>query len=145
MIRLVLAFSVLLFGITLVDNSYAQTFRPHPTLDPSLPEISMQVVARNSNGQLIAYFEPTLWYIANLQGVHSLLDTKEKTSIGSEKKHIEIFEFDQNYYFTERNSGQITSEPLYFNDKEVLSPRHDGILMTPGDTISVHWKIIRIV
>ena len=138
-------FSILLLGGIFIGNSYAQTFIPYPTSDPSLPDISMQVVARNSNGQLIAYFEPTLWYIANLQGVHSLLDTKEKTSVGNEKIHLEIFDFDQKYYFTERNSGQITSEPLYFNGKEVLSPRHDGILMTPGDTITVHWRILRVV
>jgi|CXWL01.1.fsa_nt_gi hypothetical protein len=145
MIKLVLALSVLFLGINIIDNSYAQTFIPFPKSDPSLPEITMQVIARNSDGQLIAYFEPTLWYFADLPGVHKLLDTKEKISIQKQGQQLEEFQFEQKYYFSKNNSGQITSEPLFFDNHEVLSPRHDGILMNPGDTLSVHWKFLRVI
>jgi hypothetical protein len=142
---LTIVFSVLLLGTIFIGTSYGQAFVPYPTSDPSIPEISMQVVARNSEGQLIAYFEPTLWYIDNLSGLHKFLDTKVKSSLNKDGKQLEQFQFKQTYYFNENNRGQITSEPLYFNNHEVLSPRHDGIVMKPGDTIVVYWKILRVV
>jgi hypothetical protein len=142
---LTILFSFLLLGTIFVGTSYAQVFIPYPTSDPSLPEISMQIVARNGDGQLIAYFEPTLWYIGDLPGIHKFLDTKEKTILVKDGKQLEQFQFVQTYYFNQNNGGQITSEPLYFDNHEVLSPRHDGILMKSGDTTTVYWKIIRVV
>jgi len=141
---LTIIFSVLLLGTVFIGTSYGQILIPYPTSDPSIPEISMQVVVRNSDGQLIAYFEPTLWYIDNLPGLHKFLDTKEKSLLEKGGKQLEQFQFEQIYYFHKNNSGQITTEPLYFNNHEVLSPRHDGIVMKPGDTITVYWKIIRV-
>ena len=142
---LAILFSILLLGSIFFGTSYGQVFVPYPTSNPSLPEISMQVVVRNSEGQLIAYFEPTLWYINDLSGLHKLLDTKEKSIIQKDGKKLEQFQFQPLYYFHKYNSVQITSEPLYFNNHPVLSPRHDGIVMKPGDTITVYWKILRVV
>ena len=140
---LAILFSVLLIGAMFFENSYGQKFIPYPTSDPSLPEISMQVVARDSEGKLTAYIEPTLWYIDDLPGLHKLLDTKEKNIVKKDGKQLEQFKFNFVYYFHKDNSGQITSEPLWFNNHQVISPRHDGIIMKPGDTLTVYWRILR--
>lgn len=139
----VLLISVMFVGSVFFENSYAATVA-YPTSDPSLPEISMQVVVRNNEGQLIAYFEPTLWYIADLSGLHKFLDAKEKIPLIKEGKQLELIQFDQIFYHN-KDSEQITSEPLYYNNHAVLSPRHDGIIIKPGNTITVSWKIIRSI
>ena len=86
---LTIIFSVLLLGTVFIGTSYGQILIPYPTSDPSIPEISMQVVVRNSDGQLIAYFEPTLWYISDLPGLHKFLDTKEKSLLEKKGKQLE--------------------------------------------------------
>jgi len=138
-----LVFSVVLASV-LFENSYSDTVA-YPKSDPSLPEISMQVLVRNNDGQLVAYFEPTLWYIADLSGLHKFLDTKEKTTITKDGKRFELIKFEQVHVTGENDSRQVTSEPWYYENHQVFSPRHDGIIVRPGDTITASWKIIRTV
>jgi hypothetical protein len=126
-----------------IANAYAVTVA-WPTSDPSLPEIHMQVIIRDSGGALVAYFEPTLWYIADVPGVHALLDTKEKkTLVHKNNADYQRVEFVDHFTITE--TGQITSEPLYYKGKAVLNPRHDAVILQSGDTIDVHWNILRTV
>lgn len=140
--------SLVIFGLiftfsNIVTIAYASTI-PWPTSDPSLPEIQMQVIMRDSNGALIAYFEPTLWYIADVSAVHALLDTKEKkTLVHKYNNDYQRIEFTNHFVISE--TGQITSEPLYYDGKAVLNPRHDAVVLQNGDTIDVHWNILRTV
>ena len=48
-----------------------------PRDHPSLAEVSLQYVVRNSDGGLVGYFEPTLMYILDLAMIHENLDSKE--------------------------------------------------------------------
>lgn len=140
---LVIVLSLLLAGQCLFTNSYAATIA-WPTSDPSLPEIHMQVIIRNSDGILIAYFEPTLWYIADVGAIHALLDTKDtKILVHKDGKTYERVKFTD--HFTMSETKQITSEPLYYNGLAVLHPRHDGVILQNGDTIDVHWNILRTI
>jgi len=134
--------TIVLLASLINESSYALTVAS-PKSDPSLPQILMQVIIRDGDGRLVAYFEPTLWYITNLSGLHKLLDTKEKTHLIKEGKRLELIQFEQVYITREDNSGQITSEPLYYDNYVVLAPRHDGIIVKPGYTNTVYWKIIR--
>lgn len=115
-----------------------------PTSHTSIPEIHMQVSVRNANGDLIAYFEPTLWYIADIDGLHDSLDTKAKKSLlhkgGKQYEKIKFVET-----FVIYDTRQVTSEPIYYNGREVLMPRHDGIIAEPGYQIDVSWNILRLV
>jgi len=60
-----------------------------PSEHPSLPEVSLQLQLRNSEGQLITYIEPTTMYIINIFLIHEFLDTvKNKTII--EKRWTDV-------------------------------------------------------
>ena len=48
--------------------------------DPSLVEVSLQIQHRDSEGRLVAYYEPTQTWV-NSKTVHEYLDTKENKSI----------------------------------------------------------------
>lgn len=139
---LLVAFGLFLLGM-MAESSYAATIA-FPTSDPSLPEIHMQVVVRNPDGVLVSYFEPTLWYISDVGGVHALLDTKEtKVLIHKNNNMYQKITFVD--HFVMYDTEQITSEPLYYGGKQVLSPRHDGIILKSGYTIDAYWNILRIV
>lgn len=48
--------------------------------DPSLVEVSLQIQLRDSDGLLVAYYEPTRIGIVDSKLTHEYLDTKENTS-----------------------------------------------------------------
>jgi len=52
---LIILIFVIFFGSTLIGYSFGQG---SPNEDPSLPEVSLQLVLRNSEGQLVVYVEP---------------------------------------------------------------------------------------
>ena len=49
----------------------------HNRSHPSLIEVSLQMLVRDSEGHLVAYFEPNLMYILNLPKLHERLDAIE--------------------------------------------------------------------
>ena len=49
----------------------------HNTSHSSLIEVSLQIQVRDSEGRLVAYFEPNLMYIQNLAKLHERLDAIE--------------------------------------------------------------------
>lgn len=133
---------LIFFGHLMLANSNAATVA-WPTSDKSLPEIHMQVLIRNPAGGLVAYFEPTLWYMSDVNGIHALLDTKEqKVLIHKDGNSYERIKFANHFVMT--GSQQITSEPLYYNGKQVLLPRHDGVILSEGYTIDVYWNVLRV-
>lgn len=140
---LVIILSVFLVGQFPCSNSYAVT-AAWPTYDPSLPEINMKVLIRNADGGLVAYFEPTLWYMADVNGIHALLNAKDQ-KILVHKNGVSYERIKFMNHFVIRDSQQITSEPLYYNGKQVLLPRHDGVILKEGYTIDVYWNILRLV
>lgn len=74
------------------ENSYAQRIAPRE--HPSLPLVSLQLQLRNTDGQLVAYVEPTVMYIRNLAMVHEYLDTIDnKTPITINGKSYELIQF----------------------------------------------------
>jgi len=75
-IQIFLLIFILILGFNLVNDSYGQQ-EIAPSEDPSLPEVSLQMELRNSEGQLVTYIEPTTLYIINIYMVHEFLDTKK--------------------------------------------------------------------
>ena len=117
----------------------------HNRSHPSLIEVSLQIQVRDSEGRLVAYFEPNLMYIVNLAKLHERLDeieNKEKILINGVEH--ELIKFRQIGPWTNERS-QIASFNLYYESKEVLAFRHDGYIIDPGDTWITHWKIIRTI
>jgi len=133
---------VFILGFTLIDNSYGQRGIA-PREDPSLPEVSLQLQLRNSEGQLVTYIEPTTMYILNLYLVHEFLDTKNKTIIEKNGEMFELIQYDQKAFFSK--TKQIASYGMVYKDFYVIIFRHDAYLTSPGDTLYVSWKIIRTI
>jgi len=113
---------------------------------PSLIEVSLQIQVRDSEGRLVAYFEPNLMYIKNLAKLHERLDTienKEKILInGVEHELIKFHQVGRNL---EKYRDQISSFYLFHQDMPVLVYNHDGYLRDPGDVWTTDWKIIRTI
>jgi len=111
---------------------------------PSLPEVSLQLQLRNSEGQLITYIEPTTMYIINIFLIHEFLDTvKNKTIIEKDGQMFELIQYGTTVKFSK--VGQYATYGMVYQGMHVLVFRHDGYLSSPGDTLDVSWKIIRTI
>jgi len=134
---------VFLFGIIFVSDSYGIIItREHQTL----PEVSLQLILRNSDGQLVTYVEPTNMYIVNISDTHVFLDQledSERKNIIKDGKNLEIIKFVETGTFSD--SGHYASYGIVFDDYQPLLFRHDGYLTHPGDVFTASWKIIRTI
>jgi len=132
--------SMLAFGIFFFDDSYAErSLRKHP----SLPEIKLQLEYRDSNGILVAYEEPTIFYLRNIGWIHEYLDTKDqnKSIITINGKDYEKYQF---RFEQKLNKGQQYSQfGIGHRDTQVLIGAHLGYLAEKGDTLIAYWKIVR--
>jgi len=138
---LLLFFSALLL-FSFVGTSFAQVFVPFPSSDKTLPEVSLQLVLRNSNGQLIAYIEPTLVYIPSVPNTHKYLDlVGEKTIITRDGQNFERIEYTQTNNFS--TSEQFATFGMVYYGDYVFLFRHDAYLSHPGDVLTAHWHVIR--
>jgi len=112
----------------------------------SLIEVSLQMLVRDSEGRLVAYFEPNLLYIINLEKLHERLDgieNKEKILINGVEH--ELIKFHQSGYHSAKHRNQIAAFNLFFEDIAVLQYNHDGYLTEQGDNWITEWKIIRTI
>jgi len=142
-IKYVLIFTFIIFlNQFFVNEVFANS---HNKEDASLPLVSLQLQLRNSEGQQVAYIEPTDLYFLDLKGFHNFLDTQDKSSIMYHGKLHELIEFKQIQYFSESYKGQAASYNLYFEGKVALAYRHDGYIPQSGDTLYISWKIIRTI
>ncbi len=62
-IPIILLVLAVFFGSFFITDSNAILGPGAPQEDPSLPEISIQIQIRNSDGVLVAYTEPTIYYL----------------------------------------------------------------------------------
>jgi len=134
---------VFIFGFTFIGYSYGQQDTA-PREDPSLPQVSLQLQLRNSEGQLVTYLEPTVMYIRNIAWVHEFLDTiEDKKIIEKNGKKFELIQYDSKAFFS--TTKQIAGYGIVYKGTHVLTFRHDGYITSPGDTLDISWKIIRTI
>ena len=130
-----------LFVSLLVVNSYAQ-FAPRE--HHSLYDVSLQIIIRDSNGNLVAYVEPDLMFIRNVYLTHEFLDSKDdKTTIMIDGKNYEQIQFKKTEYFSEKK--QITAYDFHHKDVNIIRFMHDGYISQPGDVLTLSAKIIRTI
>lgn len=130
-----------IFMLSLILSNTSYAFTPAPSSDPTLPQISLQLVVRNSQGQLVSYFEPSVVYIRNVSGVHDYLNLLgNKTTIIKNNQTLYEYKFDRTNGFD--HFGQYTQYGIWYNNDSVLMFSNNGYLAGPGDTLDVHWKII---
>jgi len=139
----VLIFCVILFVISSAENSFGQV-NVAPSEHPSLPEVSLQIQLRNSEGHLVTYLEPTTMFIRNVQWVHDYLDTVDnKKIIEKDGKTLEQVQYIQTAIFS--STKQIATQGMVYQGTFVLLFRHDGYITQPGDTLEASWKILRTI
>jgi hypothetical protein len=140
--RIHLFLLVFVVGFALVGNSYGQTDEA-PQEDPSLPEVSLQLQLRNSDGQLVTYIEPTTMYILNIKLVHEFLDTKENKIVEKDGEMFEVIQYKQTFRLDD--TAQYATYGMSYKGDFPLLFRHDAYLSAPGDTLDVFWKIVRTI
>jgi len=142
-ILLIILIFVMSLGIFFLTESNALVGPPAPREDPSLPEISLQLTLRNSDGMLVAYLEPTNFWLRNVNMIHQFLDEQEnKTIIFIDGKKYEQVEFELESYFT-TGGKQLTSYILGWENIGILYAENNGYISKAGDTLTTTWKIIR--
>jgi len=137
-------FLVMLGTFVSIQETSAVEFRPYPQEDPSLPIIQLQLILRDSDGNLVAYIEPTTLYISSVPLTHEFLDTKIGTEFTKDGKTFEQIEYSDTFTFSD-DVRQMATYQQGYSGVAILIFRHDGYLASPGDVLEVNWKIIREV
>ncbi len=138
------------FGTFFYAHSNAILGPSAPLSDPSIPEITVQIQIRNSDGVLVTYIEPTIFYHSNMYLMHKYLDqqeNKKNTFIidgkSYEQSGYEQFELEFNHI--DRNGGQRASYSLWQDGIGFMTTRYNGFIGEPGDSQKISWKIIRAI
>ena len=134
---------VMSLGFFFLADSNALVGPAAPREHPSLREISLQLTLRNSDGTLVAYYEPQNFWLVNVFILHQLLDEQEnKTIIFIDGKKYEQIEFEFKHSSTVRGN-QISTYILGTDYYAVINAEHNGYISEAGDTLTTTWKIIR--
>ena len=143
-IPIILLIFVMFFGTFFIDDSNALIGPSAPREDPSIPEVRLQIQIRNSEGVLVNYIEPSIFYFTNMYLLHQHLNEKEdKTIIIIDGKSYEQIKFEYNFF--ESSGGQRASYSLWEDGFSVLTSRFNGYLSEPGDTMKATWTITRTI
>jgi len=106
--------------------------------DPSIVEVSVQIQIRDSEGRLVAYYEPTQTWVKP-EFVHEYLDTKEnKSIILKDGKNLEVIKWEQSKSYRENKLATaygVTGLSTFYN----------GFITEPGDTSTASWKVVRLL
>jgi len=114
-----------------------------PWDDPSLLEVSLQVQLRDSEGRLVAYYEPTRAWVTPKK-IHEYMDTQEnKSIIEKDGKNLEVLEREQT--LTYRGNELETGFVLSKDGRGVQTMFSDAFLSEPGDVAFQSWKIVRLL
>jgi hypothetical protein len=129
----------------------------HPDDDGRI-YLFVQVVQRDSNGNLIAFLQSDKMTTKNPNTINYYVDTREM------EIDVPIYDFDgqlvQAYgekFTTTQSTHDITASTMLIieiNDEEnpneprrQLAARfaHDGLVMAPGDIVETHWYVARLL
>ncbi len=131
-----------IFGLIFINSAFGQISSGHS----SFPELKLQVVHRNADGQLLGYYESELAYVTNLFLLNEYLDALDaKEIIEKDGQTIEIFIIHRQAVFTESWNGQMASYGITYKGVNPLEIRQDGYYAEAGDTVSATFKIGRLV
>ncbi len=112
--------------------------------DPSFVEITLQIQLRDSDGQLVAYYEPTRIWVVDSKLTHEYLDIKEnKSIISKDGRNLEVIMWEQSESY--RGGDYETAFGFYKDGDLAIIDFSDGFLAEPGDTSSQFWTVVRPV
>ena len=122
-----------------------------PTVYAEIPYIFVQIIHRDSDGNLLAYLQSDRVSDANLDMINEMLDHE------STLRDDPIYQINGNVFqvITRENTLHFDSSLMYANtsliqdvdDEQVIVLRlpHDGFRVLPGDSIKVIWIFSRSV
>jgi len=133
--------------IFLVSNSYAQDIE-----DPSRDVyILVQTFVRDSDGNLVYYFENDKFTHKNFKELHEFLDFE--ASRGNDPIYDvngKKFQIIQRSKIIKNESEQLVASTLLSDSENpnvdfLVRYAHDGYFLTPGDEIKQVWTFLRTV
>jgi len=106
------------------------------TDEPSIVDVTLQIQLRDSEGRLVAYYEPTGTWVHPVI-IHEILDAKEnKSIILKDGKNLEVIKWEG----TKSYSG---NKLKIAYGGSGLSSFSNGFITEPGDTSTESWKVVR--
>ena len=143
-ILIIVMIFVMCFGTFFLANSNALIGPAAPREDPSILDMSVQIQVRNSQGMLVAYIEPSNFYLNNIYLIHLYLDEQEnKKTIIIDGKSYEQIVFGS--VWGDSTGGQRSSYSIWQSGFPVLNAKFNGYIGQPGDTGTITWKITRTI
>ncbi len=137
---LIISLIILSFSIGFVGDTQGAKLKD----EPSFVEISLQIQLRDSDGQLVAYYEPTRIWVPDSKLAHEYLDIKEnKSIISKDGRNLEVITWEQS-----KSYRGVELETAFGFSKDgdlAVIAYSDGYLTEPGDTSSKFWKVVRPV
>jgi len=133
--------------IFLASNSYAQDIE-----DPSRDVyISVQTFVRDSDGNLVYYFENDKFTHKNFKELNEFLDFE--ASRGNDPiydVHGKKFQLIQRTKTIQNDSHQLVASTLLSDSEQprvdfLVRYAHDGYFLTPGDEINQVWTFLRTI
>ncbi len=140
---------ILIIGILsttlLISSSFAQN-SPEPNLDVY---IFVQTFVRNSDGELVHYFENDKFTDKNLAALDVFLDSEASRGNAPEYDlEGKKFQLIQRSKVLEIDSFQLVASTKLEDPENPISPflvryAHDGYFLTPGDELTQVWTFFR--
>ncbi len=142
-ISLVILFSISVGFVDVADGG-APLRMENTKADPSFLEGNLQIQLRDSDGKLVAYYEPARMWVVDSKLIHEFLDTKEnKSIISKDGRNFEVIMWEQSESY---RGGELETAFGFSKDGNLaLVDFSDGFFAEPGDTSSQFWTIVRPV
>jgi len=133
---------LILIGIT--SYSYAQFIPVYS--QTNLPEVMLQLVIRDHDGNFITYIEAKqIIQIDHLKLNEFLDDIKYKKFLVKDGKAYEIIQWQghteklKKHAYSQYDLWKLEQDGF----KKILTVRHNSYQAQPGDTLTIYWTIIR--
>ena len=119
-----------------------------PTIHAEIPYIFVQIIHKDSDGNLLAYLQSDRVTDANLPAINEMLNSE------SERRNDPVYQIGDNRFqaITRENTLHFDSSLMYAstdlvkNSNEIiLRLPHDGLRVLSGDSIKVIWTFARII
>ena len=122
-----------------------------PVAFADTPYIFVQIIHRDSDGNLISYLQSDKMTSVDLPSLDFLLDhessIKQDPIYEIDGKKLQVITRQFTDTFDSQNLYASTELLVNMNRIEVMSVRflHDGFRVTPGDTVTTVWSFSRLV
>jgi len=145
-IPIILLLFVIFFGTYLFADANAGSAVSNVwslKLDSSITQVHLQLVLRNSEGQLVSYFQSDDLRLIYPERTHQFLDAIDnKIRFEQDGRILERIQWQKTEYF-----DYIAQPNIYALIEQTgidILMYHGPYLTEPGDSLTIYWDIIRV-